>query len=435
MTLTTKKTILFILDIFSFYLALIITLFLGFGKNLSWAIIRLHFVAFSYLYPIFATSLFIFDNYNLNKKHSFSIVIKLTATIILFSILAIAFFYTFNSLGVTPKINLLIFVIVVSILLLTIRVALFSLFSSHFQNKVLIFKKTKDSKELAKNLKDNPQLGYKFIGFINKKDLPSLKEIISKNNIQTIVIAKDVSVDPKTAQFFSTLIPLGINFLTLSRAYEIIFRKIPLNYLNEAWALENLEGNKKTIYEKTKRLSDIIGALLIILISWPLWLIISIAIILEDGYPVFYHQERIGKNNQPFILIKFRSMKKNAEVSGPRWAKTKDTRVTKVGRVLRILHLDELPQMINVLKGEISLVGPRPERPEFVEKLEKEIPFYNLRHTILPGFTGWAQINFRYARSIQDSFEKFQYDLYYIKNRSLILDLETLLKTLGLFFR
>ena len=125
----------------------------------------------------------------------------------------------------------------------------------------------------------------------------------------------------------------------------------------------------------------------------------------------------------------------NAEKNGPLWAEKNDPRITKVGKILRRTHLDELPQMINVLKGDISLVGPRPERPEFVEKLEKEIPYYHLRHIVKPGFTGWAQIKFRYARSVIDSLEKFEYDLYYIKNRSLLLDIYILLKTFGLFFR
>jgi lipopolysaccharide/colanic/teichoic acid biosynthesis glycosyltransferase len=128
-------------------------------------------------------------------------------------------------------------------------------------------------------------------------------------------------------------------------------------------------------------------------------------------------------------------MVKEAEKEGPKWAEIEDQRVTKVGKFLRRFHLDEIPQMINVIRGDISLVGPRPERPEFVEKLEKEIPYYNLRHIIKPGFTGWAQIKFRYARSVMDSLEKFQYDLFYIKNRSLLLDLKILLKTAQLIFK
>jgi lipopolysaccharide/colanic/teichoic acid biosynthesis glycosyltransferase len=167
----------------------------------------------------------------------------------------------------------------------------------------------------------------------------------------------------------------------------------------------------------------------------PFLIVIPLLILIEDGMPIFYFQERVGKDNKVFKLIKFRSMKKDAEKSGPQWAEVADTRVTKIGKILRKLHFDEIPQLINVFKGEISLVGPRAERPEFVKILEKEIPFYYLRHIIKPGITGWAQINFGYARSIEDSLKKFEYDLYYIKNRSLIFDLKIILKTAQIWFK
>jgi len=183
-----------------------------------------------------------------------------------------------------------------------------------------------------------------------------------------------------------------------------------------------------------KRFVDIILAFSIIIITSPLWLIFAVLIKLEDKGPVFYRQKRVGKDRNEFWLTKFRSMKIDAENGKAKWAEKDDPRITKIGRFLRKIHLDELPQMLNILKGDISLVGPRPERPEFVKKLEKEIPHYHLRHIIRPGFTGWAQIKFRYGRTVEDSHEKFQYDLYYIKNRSLFLDLGILLKTFQLFF-
>ena len=181
---------------------------------------------------------------------------------------------------------------------------------------------------------------------------------------------------------------------------------------------------------------DIILALALLIATLPLWPIIALFIKVEDGGPIFYRQERIRKDGKPFFLIKFRSMNQEAEAkTGAIWAKEKDPRITRVGKFLRRVHLDELPQMLNILKGEISLVGPRPERPEFISQLEKEIPHYRMRHLIKPGFTGWAQLKFRYGRSVMDAREKFQYDLYYLKNRSLFLDLGILLKTFQLFFK
>jgi lipopolysaccharide/colanic/teichoic acid biosynthesis glycosyltransferase len=159
--------------------------------------------------------------------------------------------------------------------------------------------------------------------------------------------------------------------------------------------------------------------------------LIALLIKIESKGPVFYSQRRVGKNGTEFRLHKFRSMVKNAESAAPVWAKENDHRVTRVGRVLRALHLDELPQLWNVLRGEMSLVGPRPERPEFVSRLEREISFYALRHFVKPGLSGWAQINYPYAASTKDSKEKLEYDLYYISRMNLVFDLKILIETLS----
>jgi len=176
-------------------------------------------------------------------------------------------------------------------------------------------------------------------------------------------------------------------------------------------------------------------ASILLALTFPLWPVIALAIKWESSGPIFYSQERIGANGKLFRLTKFRSMINNAEIGRPVWAQKNDPRVTRMGNILRRTHLDELPQMINIIKGDLSLVGPRPERMEFVKELEKQIPHYNIRHIIKPGFTGWAQVNFHYARTPMDTYEKFQYDLYYLKNRSLILDFSILLKTINLIFK
>ena len=161
-------------------------------------------------------------------------------------------------------------------------------------------------------------------------------------------------------------------------------------------------------------------------------IVTAAAIILEDGGPVLYRQERVGLNGRIFKVIKFRSMRKDAEKDGkPRWASSGDMRITRVGRVIRKLRIDELPQLFCVLKGDMSLVGPRPERPYFVEQLIREIPYYALRHGIKPGLTGWAQVRFHYGASIEDTEGKLQYDLYYVKNHSWFLDLVILFETVG----
>ncbi len=161
-------------------------------------------------------------------------------------------------------------------------------------------------------------------------------------------------------------------------------------------------------------------------------LIAAVFIVLEDGFPLLYRQERVGLNGRLFNVIKFRSMRRDAEKDGkPVWARAKDNRVTRVGQIIRKLRIDELPQLFSVLKGDMSLVGPRPERPFFVDQLTKEIPFYAVRHSVKPGVTGWAQVRYHYGATVEDSAEKLQYDLYYVKNHSLFLDLVVLFETVG----
>ncbi len=181
-----------------------------------------------------------------------------------------------------------------------------------------------------------------------------------------------------------------------------------------------------------KRLFDIVFASLLILVTSPLIVLTAILIVLESGGPILYLQERVGRGGRLFNVIKFRSMRADAERDGkPRWASAQDDRVTKVGRVIRKLRIDELPQLFSVLGGDMSLVGPRPERPYFVDKLTQEIPYYAVRHSVKPGVTGWAQVRFHYGASVEDSAEKLQYDLYYVKNHTLFLDLVVLFETVG----
>ena len=181
-----------------------------------------------------------------------------------------------------------------------------------------------------------------------------------------------------------------------------------------------------------KRLFDIVAASFLLLLSLPVMLVTAILIVLEDGFPVFYRQERVGLDGRLFKVIKFRSMRNDAESDGqPRWATADDDRVTRVGRFIRRVRIDELPQLYSVLAGDMSLVGPRPERPFFVDQLTRDIPFYAVRHSVKPGVTGWAQVSYHYGSTVDDSIQKLQYDLYYVKNHSLFLDLVILFQTVG----
>jgi sugar transferase (PEP-CTERM system associated) len=225
----------------------------------------------------------------------------------------------------------------------------------------------------------------------------------------------------------------GIDVRDMADIYELITGRIPVHYIEDQWLLfaEGFYLLNQEYMQKLKRLMDLIISGIILLITAPLMALISIAIRLDSTGPVLFTQTRLGKQEKDFLILKFRTMCKDAETDGAKWASEMDPRVTRVGRWLRLTHIDELPQLWNVIKGDMSLIGPRPERPEFVTMLQKEIPYYFVRHSVRPGVTGWAQVNYRYGASVEDSWHKLECDLYYIKNMSFSLDLRIFLRTLG----
>lgn len=222
----------------------------------------------------------------------------------------------------------------------------------------------------------------------------------------------------------------GIQVLDLSSFFERVQGQVRIDSLRASWLIYG-DGFRQGLGRSVvKRCFDLSMALLLLLLALPLMLFAALLILFEDGGPVFYRQERVGLAGRVFQVIKFRSMRTDAEKDGkPRWASSNDDRVTRVGRVIRKLRIDELPQLFNVLVGDMSLVGPRPERPYFVDQLASEIPFYGIRHCVKPGVTGWAQVRYQYGASVDDAVQKLQYDLYYVKNHTLVLDTLVLFET------
>lgn len=258
-----------------------------------------------------------------------------------------------------------------------------------------------------------------------------LQDIIKEYEIDQIVLAGIKEKDRNIAHIILDARLKGIHVIDMPDLYQILLKKVPIDYVQEKWFInaKGFERINSILIIKVKRLIDAMFSFLILLISLPLWPFIALMIKLNSPGPIFYRQRRLGKNESTFLLYKFRSMIHEAEKNGAVWAEQDDDRVTSAGKILRKFHVDELPQLINVIKGEMSLVGPRPERPEFVEDLKKEIPFYSLRHFTMPGLTGWAQISYPYASSLKDAKEKLEYDLYYISHMNLLLDMRILLKT------
>lgn len=223
----------------------------------------------------------------------------------------------------------------------------------------------------------------------------------------------------------------GIRVLDDTRFYEHHLGRIDLDTIDANWLLIADGFDQTRLGEASKRATDIVVSLLLLLAACPLMVITACLIKLDSKGPVFYRQQRTGLRGAPFTVLKFRSMTVDAEAGGdPRWAQHRDPRVTRVGSVIRPMRIDELPQLLNVLRGEMSMIGPRPERPHFVQQLGRVIPFYNERSCVKPGLTGWAQVNFPYGASVEDAREKLAYDLYYVKNRNLLLDMLILLSTI-----
>jgi sugar transferase (PEP-CTERM system associated) len=224
----------------------------------------------------------------------------------------------------------------------------------------------------------------------------------------------------------------GIAVSDLSTHFEKTLGQIRLDYVNAGWLVFGDGFNQGVVRTAIKRAFDLLGTVLLLAVLLPVCLLVAALIRIESRGPVLYRQPRVGFNGRVFDVVKFRSMVADAESDGqPRWATAEDSRITRVGRVIRLLRIDEVPQLWNVLKGEMSLVGPRPERPYFVDQLTREIPYYAVRHSVKPGVTGWAQVRYHYGATVEDSQAKLQYDLYYVKNHTLFLDLLILFETVA----
>jgi lipopolysaccharide/colanic/teichoic acid biosynthesis glycosyltransferase len=222
--------------------------------------------------------------------------------------------------------------------------------------------------------------------------------------------------------------------IDIAQAYERYLYRIPVDYVSKSWIIQNINPRQNVLYKVSARIIEIAIAIIILVITSPFLLVSAIFIYLEDKGPVIYTQQRVGLNGETFKIFKLRSIIVHTEEDGAIWLSPEDKRITKIGRIIRKTHLDEIPQMVNIIKGELALFGPRPERPEFTKELEKSIPYYQYRHIIRPGFTGWAQIKFKYANSVMTSKEKFEYDLYYIKNKNIFMDFGIFLRTVQILF-
>lgn len=314
--------------------------------------------------------------------------------------------------------------------------------------RVLILGTEPGAVALAREVLERRETGYEIVGFVGDDPamvgrslinpcvigtMPELEQVVRQYRADRIVIAL---ADRRGRLPLDLLLTLklrdDVQVEESATFYERLTGKIGGERLRPSQLLFADTTRWARLYKRARRPLDVTMALVGLALSSPLILLTALAVKLDSRGPVFYSQQRTGLHNQPFHIFKFRSMRTDAEANGPVWAGKSDSRVTRVGRVIRKLRIDELPQLFNILRGDMSLIGPRPERPVFVEQLEQRIPYYSERHLIKPGLTGWAQVCYPYGASFEDAWEKHQYDLYYIKNQSPMLDAIILLETVRL---
>jgi exopolysaccharide biosynthesis polyprenyl glycosylphosphotransferase len=416
-------------------------------ENWTWTLVLVLYIS------VFGT---IFELYDLQKASKIEIIIS---NIVLTSSITVLFYLLtpfFTPTLPDNRLQIIYFYLAFVISLTIWRWAYVTFISSpRFYKKVLLVGEISNIEPIAKSLKESDP-NYKVIGFINceKENVNKLKfkglkeykpqdfiQIIKKEKISEIVVASynSETITPDIYNDLITLLEKGFTIREYTQVYEELNYRVPVQFVGKDFYkyFPFSRSNQNKLYLLYRRVSDIVYSILGLFVGIILLPLILIGNLIANRGPLFYIQDRIGKNGSPFAIIKLRTMVKNAEKDGMKWAQKNDVRVTKFGKFLRKTRIDEIPQFINVLKGEMSLIGPRPERPFFVQELSQIIPFYETRHIIKPGLTGWAQVNSRYGSTIDDSLIKLQYDLYYIKHRTLFLDANIVIKTLStiIFFR
>jgi len=440
-----KKVLIAIGDYFFMAISLVVILVIRYQFAVTWELLYQH-SGFVFVFLFWLVIFYSWDLYNLtekmeNRNFLFAMIMNV--------VLSFSFFYIVDS-DIAPKTNLVLTALVFSMFFYLWRFVIGILFNQFsVAKKVLMVGADHYAMELIKKMVDNPRYGYKVAGLVKLPDtkLPDwfdkdeIKVFESIGDARKFVEAEGVSFVVitqtwygKVSQDIYSMIPLGLSIFNLPSFWETLEQKIPINATNEIWFLENLRTISRGLTDGLKRLLDLILAIVLFPVLLSLGLIAALLVKISSKGPIFYSQIRVGLNGRPFRIFKFRSMRVDAEKQGAQWSTQNDPRITGIGRFLRSTRLDELPQIFNVLRGDMSFIGPRPERPEFVDELAEVIPHYSLRHLVRPGLTGWAQINYPYGSSVEDAARKLEYDLYYLKNRGMLLDIKIILKTIMVVF-
>ncbi len=450
-----QRALLVIGDLLMASIALLAGIYFWFAgdawlKKFSLEFFRLRVQFWFYLLPL-AWMLLLVEIYDLHRAANWNRTLR---TIFLAGIVGgvayLLIYFTSDEPGRINRRAIAVFLILAMILTLIWRWFYIRLITSHWQQRralvvgaggngqtLAIFYKTLNPPPfiLVAYIDDNPQKigkdveGYRILGSSEK-----LLKIIEEMNITDVIVSITGEMQGKTFQTLLDVQERGIEITRMSTLYEELFGRVPIHHLESDWIIRSFvdEARAGTFFEFGKRVIDLIGSIVGLAILACLLPFLALAILLDSGWPIFYSQERLGRGGREFKIIKFRTMQQDAEKEGKaQMTGEKDPRITRVGNFMRITRLDEIPQFWNVLRGEMSLVGPRAERAQWVRTFQDEIPFYRARLLVKPGLTGWAQINYGYAATVEDTAVKLEYDLFYIKHRSVAMDIVIILRTIG----
>lgn len=420
-----KMLILAAGDLLAAYLALALTLVLRYDQAefaVHWAE---HVRPFTVVFAVWFVIFYIVGLYDFDALRSrIELASRAAEGLIAALVVSVVVFYAVASFEIAPKTNLVIAVALFAALFAGWRLLTMHLFSrERFRLKVLFIGGGAETAALCEILAQNPHLGYTCTAKLAedaRTELPAC---------DIIVVSRGLHGNPEmTAHLYRKFFE-AVTVIDLPTFYEKIRHSVPESALDERWIVDNLAAQEATVYEHGKRLFDLACAAVFAVPALVLAPFVAAAVWIEDRGPVLYRQARVGQGGRVFSIVKFRTMRTDAEKSGAAFAQKDDPRVTRVGRFLRVTRLDELPQLWNILRGEMSFVGPRPERPEIEAELAKTIPLFPVRHLVRPGLTGWAQVSAPYASTHDDHLLKLRHDLYYLKYRSMALDVAIVLKT------
>lgn len=433
-----RKLILAGGDLTMMYLALIAALLIRGGSAMFATAWRDHLAYYSLLHLVWLAVLYIDDFYSLARlRFNTAFVQGLIRVLLLSALAGVVFFYVIGAFGLTPKTILLLEVTGFGLLFSGWRwLAGRLLRTPGWRRAVFFLEADRHDRELAAALAENPYAPYQTAGVYGQAADGAAGDPAAgwpidemRGLADTVVIGEPAWRDLPAAVYDLAL--NGVRVIDSLSFWEEQHRRTPLHASDRGQFLAGFRHSRKADYEIVKRLADLTLAAAMGVLALPVMAVVTVGVKLSSPGPALYSQERLGRFGRPFRLYKFRSMRTDAEKDGPRWSQADDPRATRFGRFIRRRHLDELPQLWNIIRGEMSFVGPRPERPEFVAELRERLPYYSLRHLVRPGLSGWAQINYQYGSSVEDAAHKLAYDLWYIKNRGAAIDLRIFLKTMA----